>query len=1203
MPSFLLRFVLVITLFVTQLSPGPANVNLGQTASSSAAREDAYRANNIGVALLEQFKYPEAAEQFRRALKDDPTLTIARINLAIALYNVPDLPGSLAEARSAVAAQPDAPQPHYLLGLIARAQNRTDDAIAEFRRVLRIDPRDVGANVNIGQILNQQRKYVEALPAARAAFDAEPYNVTAAYTLATALTRAGQRDEGQKMMQRFLTLRESGYATKIDKDYLDQGKYAEAIASTGAEPGVVDPNTPDVTFADATASFVLRAGSGRPRDDAQSGGVFNLRLASPELPQAAGQITAALGGAVVLFDFDSDGDLDMFETDFGRQRLYRNEVGKFLDVTASSGALASDSRFATGAIAGDYDNDNKPDLFVLRYGGSSLYRNAGNGRFLDVTAAAGMPAWPYLSISAALVDIDHDGDLDVFIAGCADLTQPRVRSGPLSFPADYPGAPNLLLRNNGNGRFSDITAEAKVTGGSGHAVAVVPTDFDNRRDIDLLVVNFDAAPALFRNLRDGTFADVAGEIGLGSKGKFTSAAAGDVNKDGYTDFYIGAADNPGVMAMSDGRGRFTVQPAPQAASDTQQFEQDVAQFLDYDNDGLQDLLRVSTGSTTGGLRLWRNAGGKWAEVTDRANPQSPSAGATSSGKLAARVLASGDLDGDGDPDIVVRAASGELRLLRNEGGNRNRFLRVQLTGKASNRNGVGSKIEIRAGSLRQKLETYAATPPPAQTDLLFGLGQRQTADALRVLWPSGIVQAETEMPKVAGQIAGTLAVTELDRKPSSCPYLYVWNGERFEFVTDFLGGGEMGYWHAPGVRNYPDSDEYVRIRDDQLRERDGRFEIRLTNELEEVLFVDRVQLVAVAHPADIDVYPNEGMVATPRPFKLFATYNARPPVTATDEHGHDVLAKISKTDRQYPDDFRVAKIRGYADEHFVTLDLGESAGDVLLMTAWTDYAFSSDNVAAHQSGMSLKPPSLQVKDALGRWTTVIENIGIPVGRPQTVPVDLRGKFLSGSREVRIVTNMRIYWDQILVATSVRGIAPVRMTRLDPSGARLWWRGFSSEATPDGREPFSYDYDRVTTQSPWKVMPGRYTREGDVRELVKRVDDIFVISRPGDEIAITFDATKLPPLPKNWKRTFLFYADGFSKEMDINSAVPDHVLPLPFHRMKSYPYAADERYPMTRARREYIKRYNTRVVREEVESIDALLVRKSVDRLGTVQSQR
>ncbi|HYJ86772.1 MAG TPA: hypothetical protein VEW46_11995, partial [Pyrinomonadaceae bacterium] len=378
----------------------------------------------------------------------------------------------------------------------------------------------------------------------------------------------------------------------------------------------------------------------------------------------------------------------------------------------------------------------------------------------------------------------------------------------------------------------------------------------------------------------------------------------------------------------------------------------------------------------------------------------------------------------------------------------------------------------------------------------------------------------------------------------------------------------------------------------------GRYELRVTNELEEAVFADQFQLIAVDHPEGVEVYPNEGLTDPPRPFKLYATRGAQPPLTAVDDHGNDVLSRVTRMDRQYPDDFRRDRIRGYADKHTLTMKLSErhSANQrmLLLLTGWTDYAWSSDNLAATQAGKAMMLPALQVKDAHGEWRTVIEDIGIPVGRPQTVTVDLTGKFLSASREVRIVTNMRILWDQILVDPSGEQTR-LPMVRLDPLGANLRWRGFSEEVTPDGREPFGYDYEQISFRSPWKVMPGRYTREGDVRELLLKSDDMFVISRPGDEISLSFDARKLPPLRAGWTRTFLLYADGYSKEMDINSASPDQVWPLPFHGMSKYPYPDPETYPMTAARRAYIEKYNTRLVMNEVSSIDTLLTAKSTAR--------
>jgi hypothetical protein len=243
-------------------------------------------------------------------------------------------------------------------------------------------------------------------------------------------------------------------------------------------------------------------------------------------------------------------------------------------------------------------------------------------------------------------------------------------------------------------------------------------------------------------------------------------------------------------------------------------------------------------------------------------------------------------------------------------------------------------------------------------------------------------------------------------------------------------------------------------------------------------------------------------------------------------------------------------------------------------------------VAAHQAGLSLTPPSLQVRDAAGRWRTAIEQIGIPVGRPQTVPVDLAGHLRPGEHEVRIVTSMRVYWDRIAVGRRAPA-GELATMRLDPVMARLHARGFSAEMRPDGTAPPAYDYSRVTPQSPWKVMAGDYTREGDVRELVVGSDDMFVIAQPGDEIALQFDASALAALPDGWTRTFLLVADGYSKEMDINSATPDFVEPLPFHRMTAYPYSAPERYPGTPEHQRYRETYNTRVVVKTVPPIETV----------------
>jgi len=1073
-----------------------------------APDEASYRANNLGVAQLERFDFDGAAQSFRRALEIDPRLTLARLNLAIALLHAGKPEDAEANARQAVAAMPDSPSASFVLGLILRALNRSEDAIPAFARVVALDPDDAGAAVNLGQILQEQRKYPEAVAQFTRAVGAEPYNVTAAYGLATSLARADRDDDSAAAMKRFTALRDTPYATSFSQSYLEQGRYAVAISSTGLERELVDERTPAVTFRDATAKSLGAEAGGRCV-------------------------------ALALADLDADGDLDLVLLSTDRVTVLANERGRFRRTSAM--AIAGTR---PGALAvGDLDNDGRPDIFVSGDPENRLFGQRADGSFGDLTAAAAFPASSGARRAIALLDADHDGDLDIAI-----------------------GDPLQLLRNNGNGTFTDIASEAGLHPAVRPIQAIVGTDFDDRRDVDVLVMPA-GAPALYRNLRDGRFEEVATAVGLPPADDYSAVAAGDVNKDELTDFFFARRNAPGVFVTSRGVDRFQTSTGPDETTGAT-----AVMLVDYDNDGVLDLVAM----TPTGPRLWRHAGDKWIDASPRAF-----AAETAADGDALVGLAVGDLDGDGDADIVARTAAGALRVLVNDGGNTNRSLSVGLAARVSNRSAIGAKVDLRAGSLRQRLEVSVSSPPVRPSDVVFGLGRRSAADVVRVLWPAGILQAEIS-PRTP------LTIAELDRKPSSCPFLYTWNGSQFEFVTDFLGGGEMGDWVAPDTWSRPDPDEYVRIRNDQLHSRDGNYELRITNELEEVMFLDRVELVAVDHPAGVAVFPNEGLRATPDPFRLFTIRAPKLPVTAVDDHGHDVSDLIQSMDHRYPDDFVVSSIRGYAETHTLTLDLGQGSDRArLLLTGWTDYAFSSDNVAAHQAGVALRPPALQVRDESGTWRTVDDDIGFPTGRPQTLVIDLKGKFLGPSREVRIVTNMRVYWDQILVDRSGEDL-PVRITRSPARTATLSWRGFSIPVRFDGRAPERYDYGRVTGTAPWKAFTGRYTREGDVRPLLETSDDRFVIAMPGDEIAVAFDTAAFPPMAAGQSRTFLLYADGFSKEMNLRSASPDRLQPLPFHGMTRYPYGAGESVPSAPEYRDYLARYNTRVIARSVPSIDGAL---------------
>jgi tetratricopeptide (TPR) repeat protein len=636
-------------------------VSCGETGRQrDERREAAYRANNRGVAFMEQFAFAQAVDAFREAIDLDPSVRLAWINLPIALYFAGRIGQSASAARDARAKFPDAPQPPYILGLLARNENRLDEAAAALRQVLQLDPDDVGAKVYLALVYARQERHRESIQLS-SALALEPYNATAAYNLGLALTRAGERDAGQRMLRRFEELRNAPYAVTYSQAYLEHGRYAEAIASTGAEPDLVSTADPDVMFVDAHTGFVQR-------------------------PIANGGIT--------LVDLEGDGDLDIVVAAQALQVL-RNDGGRFLDSTADL-ALAAVGDGATGVVAGDFNNDARRDLLVLTKRGYRLFAQGQDGRFRQVDTKGG-PGSDQGARAAAFVDVDHDGDLDILLGA-------------------------RLLRNNGNDTFADVTAAARL-GGVSDVVAVGATDFDNRRDIDLVMVSRDTAPRLFRNLRDGSFADVAESVGLPAAWPYTALAVADVNKDGFSDMFFGRESAPAVWALSDGRGKFRVESAGEETSGTI-----AVQIFDYDNDGLRDLFAIA-GT---GARLLRNVGRGWRDQTDRAIQ----AGVQGSSAIA---VAAGDVDGDGDTDVAALLRDGGLRIWRNDGGNRNRSLRVALSARVSNRAGVGARIEMRAGSVHQMLETASTTPPTVPADIIFGLGGRTAADTVRVLWPAGIL--------------------------------------------------------------------------------------------------------------------------------------------------------------------------------------------------------------------------------------------------------------------------------------------------------------------------------------------------------------------------------------------------------------------------------------------------------------------------------
>jgi hypothetical protein len=363
-----------------------------------------------------------------------------------------------------------------------------------------------------------------------------------------------------------------------------------------------------------------------------------------------------------------------------------------------------------------------------------------------------------------------------------------------------------------------------------------------------------------------------------------------------------------------------------------------------------------------------------------------------------------------------------------------------------------------------------------------------------------------------------------------------------------------------------------------LQARDGAYEVRMTEELREVSYIDQVKLLALDHPANTEIVTNEKFKSPPFPeFRLYGGNRRVYPTAAHDSHGKDVRAALLANDQHYPDDFQ-RDHAGVAELHHLDLDFAGAARDgkaTLVLQGWVDWADGSTFLAATQAHRDLVFPYLQVKDAQGNWKTVIEDMGMPSGKPKPMAVDLTGKFLSASREVRIVTSLCVYWDEIYLFEN--NVPPqTRLTEIAMSSADLHFRGFShATIDPERKQPESFDYQSVNPTTMWNPTPGNYTRYGAVDDLLHEPDDRMVIMGSGDEIRMQFAAAGLPPVPSGWRRDYLLLVDGWAKDADANTAFSQSVLPLPFHAMTRYPYPANEHYPDDQAHQAYRREYLTR----------------------------
>jgi len=1129
---------------------------LGAT-SPAPNPQEAARLNNLGVAYMNQQLFAKALKAFEDAAAADPALEVTTVNRGIALLNLQRLDDAKELLEEAVKDNPKDAHAWYNLGLLAKNTGDMDAAITDFHHVRDTVGDDADTWYFLGSVYVQAKQYDRAINAFRQALLIDPHHASAEFGLARAYQQSGQADHAHEAMKKFQYITQNKLGAPISLAYGEQGKYSRAEDSPMSVEKVAAAIP--VRFVDVTESAGLKS---KPSASNDTG------------------LASFVGPGACFLDYDNDGRIDVLLADNGPEgglALFHNLGEKFEDVTKKAGL--DPTMHAIGCTTGDYDNDGFTDIVLGLKGRILLMHNEKNGAFKDVTEAAGIKSNGF-NAGLTFIDYDHDGDIDLYVTRFSEQPDfdPREKSRPPTIRA-MTGS-NLMWRNNGDGTFSEVGGSIGLTG-TEPSVGAIGTDYNNDRAVDLVVTG-GSAPTIFENPREGKFpmrwpwpspmyAPTAGITVL------------DFDHDGWMDVALTHWGAGGVTLWRNNRGQFEQVALPPTNWD---ISYGVA-AIDYDNDGWVDLVAVGeTKDGKGEVRLFRNLGPDgFKDVTvetglDKIQLKEP------------RAIITGDYDNDGAVDLLITQNHGPAVLLRNEGGNKNNSLRLVLKGLNDNKSAIGTKVEVFSDGLRQKFEVYGSSGYLGQNSphLTIGLGQAKEADVVRMLWPTGVLQDEIEVAANKPQ-----KITELDRRGSSCPTLFAWDGMHYQLVGDMLGAGVVGHWIAAekGIveRNISRPTETIKLDRTALREKDGKLSFRFMEPLEESVYLDQVQLLAVDHPADVDVYPNEYFASNPPypPFKVvFSNKNdAHPPAGAWDEHGHNVLPDLLA--HRYFGDFRVLSFMGFTEPHSLELDLGDAyrGGPLwLLMHGEIEYFSATSMYAADQAHLRPIAPYVEALVATGKstengakekWVRVVDDVGFPAGGARTMTADLTGKLPPGTRRIRITTNLQIYWDNILISRTNQDNSRdqnARLTVVPLVRADLNFHGFplKIEGQPPGN--VKYIYEEASVTGPYTRPAGAYTRYGDVRSLLESVDDKFVVFGSGDEVALDFDPAQLPALPRGWVRDYFFVANGYEKDMDFYAYHGDTVDPLPFHDMETYPYPGQS-FPSDAEHLNYMLEYNTR----------------------------
>ncbi len=1089
---------------------------------------DALRFNTLGVAYMNQQKFADAQKYFEKSLAADPKFAIARVNLGVSLLSQQKLDPARAALEQAAKELPNDPYAWYNLGLVYKDSSEIEKGIAAFTHVTQLTPEADGYYF-VGYLQSQAQHYDEAIAAFTKALEAFPFHASAEFGIARAYQRKGDAAAAREHLARFQKITTDHLGSPFGAGYGDQGRYSLA-------------ELPHNTLTSAPAPI-------------------KVNFTPQPLADAATKLPAATGAC--FFDFDNDGKPDLFlvsATNDGSAHLLHNlGDGKFADVTQATGIKLTGA--GQGCVAGDYDNDGHTDLAVCLADGVHLLHNK-DGKFDDVTETVGIRRQPGC-VGLTFVDYDHDGDLDLYIT-----------MQPTAARTAQEAAHNILWRNNGNSTFTDVCAETALNFDATGA-GLATSDFNNDRAIDFIFAGGQAGASVYINPREGKFTPLAAAIDF--KKENLPPAVGvvsfDFDKDGWMDLAFTHAGAPGISLWRNVEGKRLERVKLPDLNWQQGWG--IAAF-DYDNDGWLDLIAAgesATNNAAGELRLLRNQGASgWSDVTKDVHLDTI--------KLTQpRAIAIADTTLSGNPDLVVTQLGAAPLLLRSEGANQHSWMRIDLKGLNDNKSAIGTKVELYAGALYQKWEVPGASGYLGQNApaILAGLENEKNAEVVRLLWPTGVPQDEINLPAKKDQ-----SIAELDRRGSSCPVLFAWNGHEYEFIADMIGPGVVGHWVAPNERDVPDPDEYLKVGARSLKPaKNGLLSFRFMEPMEETVYLDQVRLLAIDHPAGYDVFPNERFASNPPfpEFKVIATHadSSHAPLGAWDDKGHDILPLLAKHDRKYVTQFDELPFAGFAKLHYVELDLGPIDANKplrLILDGYTDYFTATSMYSADQAGIKVIAPYVEAQDAAGIWKKVVDDMGFPAGLARTMVTDLTGKLPPGTRRIRVVNNLKIYWDSILI-DQTPDAQDARVAEVPLADAALEFQGYPREIRLTPASDTKYSWSQRSMTGPYAHAAGNYTRYGDVFDLLKKSDDRFVVFSSGEGMSLDFDPKKLPPLPAGWTRDYFFYADGFEKDLDFYAAHAFTVEPLPHHGPISYPYPDDKSYPADATHQQYQLDFNTR----------------------------